>query len=79
MSSPSMPLERIFQAMSNRRTQNNGPVCCDSRTTKPLFRVSGFPGNGLVVDPAIGHPSRSIVKARIALKNRGVIGMAETK
>jgi hypothetical protein len=57
----SMLYERIFQAPSNRRTQNNGPVCSTCRATKPLFRsMNGFPGNGPVIDLAIGQTPRSI-------------------
>lgn len=50
--------------------KNNGLLFLSRPATKPLFRANGFPGNGLVIDLAMGITSRSIVTT----KNGGVRG-----
>jgi hypothetical protein len=54
-----MQLEPIFAVMSNGRTENNVPLRFKSLTNEMRFSFKGFPGNGPLVDAAIGHTSRS--------------------
>ena len=55
----SMQLEPIFAVTSNGRTANKVPLCFKSLTNEMRFSFTGFPGNGPLVDAAIGHTSRS--------------------